>query len=77
MACCHYALVEGNEAALGKRVGKDSEHGKLTFPGLHGIDESRRRAQQLIDEACDALAPLGEKRAGLEVLARYIVERNQ
>jgi geranylgeranyl diphosphate synthase type II len=69
--------VEGSEAELGKRVGKDSEHGKLTFPSLLGIDESRRRAQQLIDEACDALAPLGEKRAGLEVLARYIVERNQ
>jgi geranylgeranyl diphosphate synthase, type II len=69
--------VEGSETALGKRVGKDSQHGKLTFPGLLGIDESRRRALQLIDEACAALAPLGEKRAGLEVLARYIVERNQ
>ena len=32
--------------------------------------------QQLIDEACTALTPLGEKRAPLEVLARYIVERN-
>lgn len=68
--------VEGEEAAMGKRVGKDSQHGKLTFPGLLGIEESRRRAQQLIDEACDALVPLGEKRAALEVLARYIVERN-
>ncbi len=68
--------VEGNEAAMGKRVGKDSQHGKLTFPGLLGIEESRRRAQQLIDEACEALAPLGEKRAGLEALARYVVERN-
>jgi geranylgeranyl diphosphate synthase type II len=69
--------VEGTEAALGKRVGKDSQQGKLTFPGLLGIEESRRRAQRLIDEACAALAPLGEKRAALEVLARYIVERNQ
>jgi geranylgeranyl diphosphate synthase type II len=68
--------IEGSEAALGKRVGKDSQHGKLTFPGLLGTDESRRRALQLIDEACEAIVPLGEKRAGLEVLARYIVERN-
>jgi geranylgeranyl diphosphate synthase type II len=68
--------VEGDEAAMGKRVGKDSQHGKLTFPSLLGIEESRSRAQQLIDEACEALTPLGEKRAALEVLARYIVERN-
>ena len=69
--------VEGDEAALGKRVGKDSKHGKLTFPGLLGIDESQRRAQRLIDEACTALEPLGEKRAGLEALARYVLERNR
>jgi geranylgeranyl diphosphate synthase, type II len=68
--------VEGDEAAMGKRVGKDSQHGKLTFPGLLGVEESRRRATRLIDEACTALEPLGEKRAGLEALARYVVERN-
>ncbi|MCC7083602.1 MAG: polyprenyl synthetase family protein [Pirellulales bacterium] len=67
--------VEGDETALGKRVGKDSEHGKLTFPGLLGVEESRRRAMRLIDEACAALEPLGEQRAGLDALARYVVER--
>src|SRR5262249_2894203 len=69
--------VEGSEANLGKRVGKDSQHGKLTFPSLLGIHESRHRASRLTDEACAALEPLGEKRAGLEVLARYVLERNQ
>jgi geranylgeranyl diphosphate synthase type II len=69
--------VEGTEAALGKRVGKDAQHGKLTFPSLLGVEESRRRAATLIQQASEALSPLGEKRAGLEVLARYIVERNQ
>jgi geranylgeranyl diphosphate synthase, type II len=69
--------VQGDEATMGKRVGKDSEHGKLTFPSIMGIAESQQRAQRLIDEACAALEPLGEKRAGLEALARYVVERNQ
>jgi geranylgeranyl diphosphate synthase type II len=69
--------VRGSEAALGKRVGKDLEHGKLTFPGLLGIDESQRRALRLIEEACTALEPLGDKRAGLDALARYVLERNQ
>jgi geranylgeranyl diphosphate synthase type II len=69
--------VDGDEAKLGKRVGKDSKQGKLTFPGLLGIDESRRRAQGLIDEACAALAPLGEDRFRLDALAHYVVERNR
>ena len=69
--------VEGDEAALGKRVGKDAGRGKLTFPGLLGIDESRRRAEVLIDEACAALEPLGLAAGGLTALARYVLERNR
>ena len=46
---------------MGKRVGKDADRGKLTFPGLLGVEESHRRAEQLIDEACEALAPLGDR----------------
>ena len=62
---------------MGKRVGKDSGRGKLTFPGLLGVEESARRARQLIDEACQTLAPLGPRAAGLVALARYVVERNR
>ena len=69
--------VDGDEAMLGKRVGKDSKQGKLTFPGLLGIDESRRRAQGLVDEASAALAPLGEDRSRLDALAHFVVERNR
>jgi geranylgeranyl diphosphate synthase type II len=69
--------VDGDESNLGKRVGKDSKRGKLTFPGLLGIDESRRRARGLIDEACAALAALGEDRFRLDALAHYVVERNR
>ena len=76
--------VQGDEAALGKRVGKDSQHGKLTFPGLLGIEESRQRAMRLTDEACAALAPLGENapdwkscalRAGKESVSRIPLRR--
>jgi len=69
--------VDGDESNLGKRVGKDSKQGKLTFPGLLGIDESRNRARGLIDEACAALAALGEDRFRLDALAHYVVERNR
>jgi geranylgeranyl diphosphate synthase type II len=58
-------------------VGKDAGRGKLTFPGLLGVEESRRRAQRLIADACRALEPLGPTAEGLEALARYVLERDR
>jgi len=69
--------VRGRQDHVGKRLGKDAEQGKLTFPGLLGVDESLRRAEQLIGEACEALEPFGPASADLEALARYVVERNR
>jgi geranylgeranyl diphosphate synthase type II len=68
--------VRGDAASMGKRVGKDSGRGKMTFPALLGIDESERRAAQLIDEACEALAPLDPHADPLHALAHYILERD-
>ena len=68
--------VRGDEAALGKRTGKDSAHGKLTFPGILGIEESVRRADLLVQEACAALEPLGSRAEALQALAHYVLERN-
>jgi len=69
--------LQGDENILGKRTQKDAEHGKLTFPAVLGIDQSRERAEQLAAEACGCLAPLGERAGGLQALMRYVVERNQ
>ena len=69
--------IVGEESSLGKRVGKDSPRGKLTFPSLLGVDESRRRAAHLIEEACSALELFGPKATGLGELARYVVERDR
>ncbi|MCE9605099.1 MAG: polyprenyl synthetase family protein [Planctomycetia bacterium] len=68
--------VLGSEAAVGKRVGKDAARGKLTYPGLLGVEESRRRAERLTTEAIACLAPFGADVEVLEDLARYVVERN-
>ena len=69
--------VQGDAAQLGKRVGKDAEQGKLTFPGVLGIEESRRRAQRLIDEACGELTRFGDRAGPLESLARFVLERKR
>jgi geranylgeranyl diphosphate synthase type II len=68
--------AEGTEAAVGKRVGKDTERGKLTFPSVIGLEESRSRGLTLAGEAVDAVADLGEPAADLARLARWIVLRN-
>jgi geranylgeranyl diphosphate synthase type II len=67
----------GDAAAVGKRVGKDSDRGKLTFPRLWGLDASRERAASLIKEAVSAVSGWGEASRHLVGLARFVLERNR
>lgn len=60
---------------LGKSAGKDLKAQKATYPSLWGIDESRRRAQNLVEEAKAELAPWGEKALPLTTLADFITVR--
>lgn len=68
--------VTGNVEKMGKGVGKDQDHGKATYPGILGIEESQKRATQLIEQACDAVACLAPRSQNLIQLARYIIERD-
>jgi geranylgeranyl diphosphate synthase type II len=67
--------VIGTRESLGKSPGKDAAAGKTTFASLLGLEESRRRAASLADEAVHALAPLGGEGDLLAAIARYAVER--
>ncbi|MGD0654568.1 MAG: polyprenyl synthetase family protein [Thermoguttaceae bacterium] len=69
--------INSSRQLLGKGVGKDARQGKLTFPGILGLDQSAQYAGELIDKACLALVPLGSRAAGLDVLARYVLKRNR
>ena len=60
---------------LGKTAGKDLATEKVTWPAVFGIEQSRRDAASLIDEAFAALAPYGSRADGLKSVARYLVER--
>lgn len=59
----------------GKQTGKDAAKGKLTYPGLLGLDASRSAIARLEAEALDAIAPLGPTAAPLAELARYMAVR--
>lgn len=61
---------------LGKAVGSDSELDKLTYPRLVGLEESRRIADQAVEEALELIKPFGSPASQLAELARYAVSRD-
>jgi geranylgeranyl diphosphate synthase type II len=69
--------VEGSAEATGKRVGKDAARGKLTYPGLLGIEESRRRARDLAALALDVVEPIGPAAQPLAELMQFVLARDR
>ena len=69
--------LTADTATLGKRAGKDAAAGKSTLPALLGIEESRRRAEALLDASLAELAPLGPRAAPLRALARFVLARKK
>jgi geranylgeranyl diphosphate synthase type II len=62
---------------LGKTAGKDAEQDKLTYPGLLGLEASRREAQRLHDRALATLEALGPAAQPLRLLCDYLVVRSK
>ena len=67
--------IEGDTATLGKPQGSDLAGNKPTYPALVGIDEAKRMAHDLHQEALDSLAPLGDAGQPLRDIAEYIINR--
>ena len=68
--------VSGSPAAVGKRLAKDADRGKATYPQLLGIEASRDRAAELVDRACAAIARFGDAAQPLVGLANFVRDRN-
>lgn len=68
--------VTGDQTRLGKTPGRDADLGKLTYPALLGIENSREKAEQLVQEACDAVTVFGDHSRWLKELAQFILERD-
>ena len=62
---------------LGKTAGKDAAAEKTTYPALFGIEESIRKADALVDQACAQLNEYGEAASTLKALAHYLAERKK
>ncbi len=67
--------VEGTSESLGKTAGKDAASEKLTYPGLYGLDESRRLRSAVHAEALDRAATLPQAEIWRDFLD-FLVERS-
>jgi geranylgeranyl diphosphate synthase, type II len=63
---------EGTTEQIGKDAGSDREKGKVTFPSIVGMAESKKYAKELIDKATSDVAFLGDKGTILTDLAEFI-----
>jgi geranylgeranyl diphosphate synthase type II len=68
--------VEGASAHLGKTAGKDAASGKPTYPGLYGLEASRRMAAECLDRATATLRSAGIADDRLLAIGRWILDRS-
>jgi farnesyl diphosphate synthase len=65
----------GDEAEVGKKVGKDAAAGKATFISLLGVDGAKAEADRLAVRAAEHLDLFGDRADLLKTVARFVVER--
>jgi geranylgeranyl diphosphate synthase type II len=62
---------------LGKTAGKDTAAEKATYPSLFGVEQSERKADELVSKAFAELDSFGARAETLKELARFLVERKK
>ncbi|SPY25233.1 Farnesyl diphosphate synthase [Photobacterium damselae subsp. damselae] len=67
--------VISDTETLGKPQGSDIALDKSTYPALLGLEGAQQKAQQLYQEAVQALEAIPYDTTQLEVFARYLIER--
>ncbi len=67
--------VTSDSATLGKNTDKDSDRGKGTMVELLGVEATKQRAEELLDNALNLLSPFSGRAEPLAELARFVVER--
>ena len=67
--------VTSSSKTLGKEVGKDIEKNKATYVSKLGLDNSRKRAAELVSEACEAISVFKDQSRNLCQIANFIISR--
>ena len=69
--------VEQSTEQAGKRTGKDADAGKMTFPGVVGVEASRAEVARLLNLSLAAVDPIGSGGGDLADLARVLASRTR
>ncbi|MEL6497338.1 MAG: polyprenyl synthetase family protein [Planctomycetota bacterium] len=69
--------VEQPPERTGKRTGKDADAGKLTYPGLLGVAETRNAIDQLRAAANKAASEIGPDASTLVSITEYLAARDR
>ncbi len=67
--------AEGDANTIGKSVESDKSKNKAAYPILFGINESRKRVDNLYESACASLKVFGESSSSLMDMAEIIIHR--
>ena len=69
--------IEGDPKVMGKAAGTDKLRKKATYPSLLGLQESKKFAKQLVQNALQALESFDKKAEPLRAIANYIITRKK
>lgn len=68
--------LTGDPSKTGKHTGSDERKKKLTYPRLYGLEGSRQRARELVEEAVELISGLGKGAILLKEVALYLLKRS-
>ena len=67
--------VAGSVEETGKAVNTDADAGKETFVSLLGVEDARKKANALVDQAISHLSVFDDRAELLRLTARFVVDR--
>jgi geranylgeranyl diphosphate synthase type II len=67
--------VTSTSEQLGKTPGKDQKSRKATYPAIHGMEASLKRARELSEEAVEIIGGIKGDTTVLRQLAVFIISR--
>lgn len=67
--------ITADEKKLGKDVGSDLDKEKATYPALYGLEESKEKAEKLVEESLACLEQFDGRADPLREIARFFVQR--
>jgi len=67
--------ITADESLLGKDIGSDVDKGKATYPALYGLDESKKKAEKLVEDGIACLDIFDDRADPLREIGRFFLQR--